>query len=317
MKIAVLYGGTSSERPVSIKTAKSIIKYIDSKRNDILPMDFDGDFKNLIYQIKENDINLVFNALHGGDGENGILQRKFEKNNIAFTGSGSIASKNAMDKNKTKKICLQNNIPTAPWGIVNKENNNYFDILKKIKGDKSNFSVVLKPINEGSSFDLFIIDSPLNSVGRASDEFKNYHMLLLNKYGSYMIELFIQGRELTVSIIGDEILPVVEILPKNNFYDYESKYSVGMSDYIVPANLDDDILAEINFQVMRLYKKIGCRHYGRVDLRLDINNCIKILELNTLPGMTDTSLLPKAANSYGINYSELVKKIIKLATSYE
>ena len=317
MRIAVLYGGTSSERPVSIKTGESIIKHIDNKKYDIFPMDFDGDFKNLIYQIRENDINLVFNALHGGDGENGILQSKFEKNNIKFTGSISTSSKNAMDKNRTKQICLENNIPTAPWGIVNKQNDNYFDILKKIKGDKNSFSIVLKPINEGSSFDLFIIDTPLNSIGRVSDEFKNCHMVLLNKYGSYMIELFIKGRELTVGIVGNQILPIVEILPKNNFYDYESKYSVGMSDYVIPATLGEEVLAEINYLVMKLYKKLDCRHYGRVDIRIDTNNSINILELNTLPGMTNTSLLPKAAMSYGINYSELVEKIIKLASSYE
>lgn len=317
MRIAVLYGGVSNEREVSINTGKSVIKYIDSKKHDVISIDFDGNFRNLINQIEEKNINLVFNALHGSDGENGVLQKELEKNNIAYTGSNSAASNKAMDKNKTKQICLQNNIPTASWGIVDRKNDSYLEILNRIKGNSRNLSIVLKPINEGSSFDLFILDNVFVSSNDISNQFKNYHTQLLKKYDCYMIEEFVKGRELTAGILGNEILPIVEILPKNNFYDYESKYSIGMSEYIVPAKLNDILKEKINCYALKLHNKIGCRHYSRTDFRIDSDNNINVLELNTLPGMTDTSLLPKAAFSDGISYEELVENIIKLATDNE
>ena len=316
MKIAVLYGGTSNERPVSINTGKSIIKYVNNKKYDIESINFDGDFGSLIYQLKKNNFDLVFNALHGGDGENGELQKIFEQNNIIYTGSDSISSSIAMDKHKSKKICIENNIPTAQWGIIDSSNKDYITVINNIVGDSKDSSIVLKPINEGSSFDLFIHDAPFISFNQLTNDFENHHAHLLDMYGSYMIEKFIQGRELTVGILGSDTLPAVEILPKNDFYDYESKYSLGMSEYIVPAELDDALKKNIDLYALKLHEKIGCRHYSRIDFRIDLYNNIYVLELNTLPGMTSTSLLPKAALSFGISYEELVEKIIKLATNY-
>jgi len=316
MKIAVLYGGTSNERPVSKNTAKSIIKYINSKKYDIEPIDFKGNFESLVSQLKKNNFDLVFNALHGGVGENGELQKIFEQNNITYTGSDSISSGIAMDKHKSKEVCIENSIPTPQWGIIDSSNKDCITVINKIVGDSENLSVVLKPINEGSSFDLFIHNNPFNSSNELTNDFKNHHTHLLNKYGCYMIEKFIQGRELTVGVLGSDTLPPVEILPKNDFYDYESKYSIGMSEYIVPAELDDNLNKNMNLYALKLHDKIGCRHYSRIDFRIDLCNNIYVLELNTLPGMTSTSLLPKAALSFGISYEELVEKIIKLAINY-
>ena len=316
MKLAILYGGTSNERSVSINTAKSIIKYINTKKYEIESIDFDGSSESLISQLKENSLDLVFNALHGGYGENGELQKLFEQNNIIYTGSDSISSGIAMDKHKSKEICIKNNIPTPRWGIVDSSDRDCLAIIDKVVDSNKDLSVVLKPINEGSSFDLFIHDNPFNASKKLTDDFKNHHSHLLNKYGCYMIEKFIQGRELTVGILGRDTLPSVEILPKNNFYDYESKYSLGMSEYIVPAELDDTLKRKMDVYALKLHDKIGCRHYSRIDFRIDFYNNVYVLEINTLPGMTNTSLLPKAALSLGISYEELVEKIIKLATNY-
>ena len=183
MKLAILYGGTSNERSVSINTAKSIIKYINTKKYEIESIDFDGSSESLISQLKENSFDLVFNALHGGDGENGELQKLFEQNNIIYTGSDSISSGIAMDKHKSKRICIENNIPTPRWGIVDSSDRDCLEIIDKVVDSNKDLSVVLKPINEGSSFDLFIHDNPFNASKKLTDDFKNHHSHLLNKYG--------------------------------------------------------------------------------------------------------------------------------------
>ena len=299
MKIAIIYGGISFERSVSIKTSKSILDNID-KQYEIILIDFDGDLNKLINAIEISKVDLVFNALHGGDGENGVIQKLLEKKNILFTGSGSSACEIAMNKYETRNICIKNEIP-VPYGILLNQNNKF-----DVNGHFKSGLVVLKPVNEGSSADLYVIK---NNSKTLEDKIE----FMIDKYGSFLVEEYIDGRELTIGIVGDSILPIVEIIPKNKFYDYKCKYSLGMSSYEVPAEIATDVKEKINKYSLELHHLIGCRHYSRIDVKLDSNNNIYLLEINTLPGMTQTSLLPKAARTYGITFSELIDKIINLA----
>ena len=320
MKLAIIYGGNSSERDVSIDTAKSIISVLDDDF-EITKLDFDGNIQNLDNLLDGLSFDLIFNALHGGVGENGLIQKYFEDNKIPFTGSGYNASHIAMNKHQTKLECLKLDIPTPMWRFISSsigENNKVNQWLGK---ESSNFGdtlkYVLKPNDEGSSTDLYIINaecsgnSNYNPVINLEQNVRLPYML--DKYGSCMQEEYIGGRELTVGILGNQVLPIVEILPKNNFYDYECKYSEGMSKYQVPAHLSSELTSRIQYYAYKLHTSLGCRHYGRVDFRLDDNNDIYLLEINTLPGMTSTSLLPKAAKEYGISFKSLIKNIINQA----
>jgi len=306
MNLAIIYGGTSSERNISLKTATSIIPSISNKYN-VYPLDIESDYKKLVSFLKDNKIDLVFNALHGGDGENGIFQSILEKNNIKFTGSDSIASKIAMNKNKTKILCQENLIPTPKWDYLNFNKLNFVDLNYSKLINKYQKSCVIKPANDGSSIGMTIIYNELNKDKIIKGLKKS---TTISK--KVIIEEYIPGREFTVCILGNKTLPIVEILPKNKYYDFKSKYTEGECDYIVPANISKAIQNKMNNYALQLNKIIGCSHYSRVDLRMDGNN-IFILELNTLPGMTNTSLFPKSAKKNGLDYNDLIDKIITLA----
>ena len=309
MKICILYGGTSRERDVSISSAQSILKALSDER-DIFGYDFDGDYDKLIEKVK--DVDLVFNALHGGDGEDGSMQEFLSNNNIRYTGSDAIASKNAMDKHIAKSLCLNNKILTPNWlyykqviGLAVLE----VEILRFYDTD-----IVIKPSDEGSSIGLSIIENfdPQNKAKRKmlDDSISKCYEVSRN----ILIEEYIHGRELTVGILGNKILPIVEIIPKNSYYDYECKYTKGKSNYMVPAkNISKDLEIDIYNKAMQIYELIGCRHYARIDFRLSKENHPYFLEVNTLPGFTDTSLFPMAAKSIGISYKDLLLNIIDLS----
>ena len=309
MKICIIYGGTSRERDVSILSAKSILN-VFSDEKDIFGYDFDGNYNDLLKNIK--DVDLVFNALHGGDGENGVIQKFFENNSINFTGSGSKSSKKAMDKHLTKKICYKNEILTPDWFYYEKTIR-VFQLERELLRfyDKD---IVIKPSDEGSSLGLSIIKkfSPDNSKKR---EELDSCISQCNKVSkNIIIEEYIKGREITVGILGDKVFPILEIQPVNKFYDYECKYTKGKSKYIVPAvNIDKKLENNIAKIATKVYDLLNCRHYARVDFRLSKDNNLYLLEVNTLPGFTDTSLFPMAAKSIGINYKDLLLEIIKMS----
>ena len=317
--ICVVYGGDSLERGVSIKSAKSIYKAI--KDDYIVTMfDFKGDYDVLYKNIKSSD--LVFNALHGGDGEDGTLQKYFESKHIKYTGSYSKASKIAMNKHQSKLLCLKNNIQTPKWLCLNAKNFDFHnnkihqhnDIRKFILHlIKNNSGLVVKPNNEGSSFGITIV----KNIGSNIDVFFNQNKLVsdavfegIEKSKEIIFEEYVIGRELTVGILNNKVLPIVEILPTNQYYDYTCKYTKGKSEYVVPAKINDDIRSVIEKKALKIYKKIGCSSYARVDFILNNTGNIFFLEVNTLPGFTDTSLFPKAATASGLSYKELINKII-------
>ena len=298
MNISILYGGTSAEHKVSIQTGLAIAAAIkDSYNLDMINLDAG------IYNAPQLllDADLVFNALHGGDGENGSIQTFLDLHHIPYTGSGAKACKIAMDKNITKLIAKSINVRTPNWILIKRDKLTGLK-LQDNQSPKFSYPYVVKPSNEGSTFGLSIvnIESELEEAISLAAEFGD----------EIIIEEFIPGRELTIGIIGNKPLPILEIKPNHDLYDYECKYTEGMSEYIVPAELPDSLARSISKDALSIYQTIGCRHYARADFRLNEKGEHFLLEINTLPGMTSTSLLPKAANSVGLAFPELIDTII-------
>ena len=307
MKVCILYGGISSEREVSLNTGKSIYDAI-SDDYDIVMHDWDGDYELMYDVVKE--VDLVFIALHGGDGENGTIQKYLESKNIRFTGSSSSASKKAMDKNISKLLCVEYDIPTPNWVMLDNKSNvdgSSSIIDTYLDGFDFKNGVVVKPNSEGSSIGISILKNVTNE--KLECVVKKVNSIS----SSAMLETFIDGRELTVSVLDGKTLPIVEIVPRGDYYDYKSKYTKFQSDYIVPANINKKTQELLSEYSLKIHKLIGCAVYSRVDFRLSNDGLVYFLEINTLPGFTDTSLFPKAAEKYALGYRALIKKIIDLS----
>ena len=302
MNISILYGGTSTEHKISIQTGFAVAEAIKGVHN--LEM---INLEREIYQFPYNllDSDLVFNALHGGDGENGTIQAYLDLHHVAYTGSDSKSSKIAMDKNLSKLIVQSVDILTPKWILIKIDP--YTGIkLENYKTPQFPFPYVVKPSNEGSTYGLSIVhnESELPAAIGFAAEYSN----------EILMEEYIPGRELTVGILGNRTLPIIEIKPSHNLFDFECKYTKGMSKYIVPAELSDELVRKISKDALKIYNTIGCRHYARADFRLNEKDECYFLEINTLPGMTSTSLLPKAAKSVGLEFQDLIDIIIKIAT---
>ena len=298
--ITVLFGGVSSEREVSIKSAMEVVPVISDQYDvDMLELNY-LNFSSFINEIRKG--SLVFNSLHGGEGENGQIQSFLTQHKIKYTGSESGASMLAMNKHFTKIIASENNIKTPKWLSVNINNLDEAKILS-YKSSKFTYPVVVKPNFEGSTLGLSIV---------RDKEGMNDAVELASKYSNNIIvEEFIDGRELTVGVLGDKALDIVEIIPKSGFYDYESKYTKGATEYICPAKINSTISKTIKQDALKIHKALGCRHYSRVDFLLGNQDSNPyMLEINTLPGLSETSLLPMSASSAGIGFRELINAII-------
>ena len=292
-KIAVLFGGNSDEKEVSLHTGLAVIEAI-KEDYDITSINMQDDYSDLYKQLI--DIDVVFIALHGGYGEDGRLQKYLNKHNIKYTGSDFLASSIAMDKNKTKIIAKKHGVPIIEWEMANKK-------LESINTNLE-FPLIIKPNDGGSTIGIYYVEN--------IKEFKSSLLSAFSYSDNVMIEKYIKGREISVPILGDQVLPLIEILPSGFIYDYDSKYKSNGSEYIITAKIDDNLIRLISNSALSIYNEIGCRHYARIDFLLKDNKYF-LLEVNTLPGLTSTSLLPKSAKFVGLSYKELVKKIIELA----
>jgi len=292
-KIAVLMGGPSSEREVSLSSGKAMFAASAALGYDAISVEFKDDILSHLDTLKSVDIVLI--ALHGGIGENGRIQGMFESLGIRYTGSDALSSAICMDKHISKLLAEDVGIATPRWKRIRKG--------QSIYKNEFDYPFVVKPNSEGSTIGLTIVHNE-NDYDSAVEEAFKYDDEIL-------IEEFISGKEITVSIVDEDVLPIIEIRPEHGLYDYECKYTKGMTEYICPAELNEDLTKRIKQTAFEVYKLLKCRHYGRVDLRLDNNNQHWFLELNTLPGMTDTSLVPKAAKATGISFEQLIGKIIK------
>jgi len=308
LSIAVLLGGINSEREISIESGRRVLDALHALGYKAAPIVYEGELEATIDALLNCD--LVFNALHGGDGEDGTVQAAFDEAGIHYTGSRPQASRLAMDKHASKKRMVAAGIPTAPWvSLILAERSTFphvddYPALVKFLEEYA-FPVVVKPNHEGSTVGLSIVEDGTD-LGEA--------LLLAREFGpQVLVENYVPGRELTAAILNERPLPVVEIVPRHRSYDYECKYTDGMSTYVVPAHLPLDITVAIQEAARRLYENLGCRHYARVDFRLNPEGEFFCLELNTLPGMTSHSLVPMAAGAAGLGFEELIDQIVKLA----
>ena len=293
MKVIVLQGGNSEEREVSVKTGNSISQACIELGYETKVINLYDNYKKYLNDFKKTDI--VFNALHGTNGEDGTIQAWFDDNSINYTGSNALSSKVSFDKVAAKIIVDSLGIRTPNWQVVYNDS----------RISKFNPPYVVKPSRQGSSKGVSIVHS--------SEDFNKAFNNAI-KYDSYaMIEEFIDGREITVGLIDGDALPIVEIKTGNNFYDYNQKYTLGLSHYICPAEINRIDTLEIKRNAENIFNSLGCETYGRVDFLIDRRGLWYFLEMNTLPGMTNTSLLPKAAVAAGISFNQIVAKIISLS----
>ncbi len=293
MKIGILMGGESKERNVSLKTGTAVLKACKDLGYDVVELNFFHNYKKFKILMKSCDI--IFNALHGGIGENGEIQKWMFDNDIKFTGSNADSSSTCMDKSKSKTIVGRNNFKTPTW----------YTLINEDEKFNIELPVVVKPNNEGSTFGLTIVKkiSDLNKAIKFA--FKDNNSIIIEKY--------IKGRELTVTILDNKSYPIIEIVPSHNIYDYECKYTEGLTKYICPAKIDIDLENNIKNDTEKIFSLLGCKAYARADFILDEKGDYYFLEMNTLPGMTGTSLVPKAVKANGMTFESLIKNIIELS----
>ncbi|MFP4527589.1 MAG: D-alanine--D-alanine ligase [Candidatus Kapaibacterium sp.] len=335
MKIAVLFGGISPERNVSIAGGRAVVDALRSKGHDVLAIDpaygadglRNGEELATISQIPDeemlagfsprrliecvnsplfDDVDVAFLVLHGKWGEDGTIQSLLKMRGIPFTGSQVKASSLAMDKISSKMMFLSAGIPTPQWATLRKEYIDDYDILEELRSEIGP-EMVIKPNDQGSTIGITIIrDGNLDDINEGIRKAFKYSDRAL-------AEKFIEGRELTVSVVGDTVLPVIEIIPEEGYYDYEHKYTKGKTEYVCPAEITDDVTEFIQGMADTAYNVLGCEGFGRVDFRLDEEGQPFCLEVNTIPGFTATSLVPMASRTAGTEFPELCEKIINLA----
>lgn len=319
MRIAVLMGGVSSEREVSLASGREVARALREVGHQVTEIDIKDELDNsqscssssnnrgLINFVSSSDIassEIVFVAMHGGAGEDGTVQALLDIMGKPYTGSGMLASALAMDKVLAKRVFEQAGIRTPAWRIVERAN------VKSVEAAISNLGglpIVTKPRNQGSTIGISIV----KEEGQVEPAVKS----ALRYSSDVLVEQYITGREITVGILGDSALPVIEVAPDKGFYDYECKYTRGKSKYIVPARIAEDKSREAQDLALKAYHVLGCQDFARVDFRLSHEGVLQCLEVNTIPGMTGTSLVPMAARAGGRPFPQLVDEICRLALS--
>lgn len=293
-RVAVLLGGTSAEREVSLKSGAAVLKALQERGVDAHALDVDGDAMS---QLIEGQFDRAFVILHGRGGEDGTIQGALELLRLPYTGSGVMASALGMDKWRSKLLWQAAGLPVPAYRLLEAETD--FAAV----ADELGLPLFVKPANEGSSVGI----SKVNTEGELKPAFKDAakHDRLV------LAEQYIGGGEYTVAIVGGEVLPVVKIEPSGEFYDYESKYLRDDTAYRCPCGLSAEKEAELQALAARAFAVLGCRGWGRIDILLDEAQRPYLLEANTLPGMTDHSLVPMAAKAAGMNFDELVWRILE------
>ena len=334
LNVAVLMGGKSAEHEISLSSGREVVKNLDSKKYNVLPIVISKDgiswqindkkqflldspasvklqtpnskIRNLnqsdhVSIIRKNKVDLVFIALHGPNGEDGTIQGFLELLGIPYTGSGVLASALGMDKIYSRRLFVQAELNVPKYLVFSKKDTTN-KIFKKFK-----FPLFVKPSNQGSSVGV-------SKVTKKSD-LKKALKLAFGFSDSVIVEEYIKGREITVPVLGNEnplALPVVEIVPKTDFFDYKAKYDEKLCDEIVPARVGKKLTNDAQKAAIAAYQALGCRGFGRVDMIIK-DEKIYVLEVNTIPGLTPVSLFPKSAVSAGISYPQLLEKIIEFA----
>jgi len=306
MKVLVLMGGTSEEREVSMRSGNAVYDALKSAGYAVERLILDQNNLNQIEIIKPD---VVFIALHGKFGEDGTIQGYLELIGIPYTGSGVTTSAICMDKVISKKLFAYEQIPTADFTVLSKSE--YLKEREQIENkllQMIGLPVVVKPATQGSSIGTVIVKNQMDLIPALEQAFAYDREILIEK--------FIEGTEVTVAVLGNNsprVLPVIEITSENEFYDYQSKYTQGMCHHIIPARIDDNLTRQIEAICLRTYQVMGCRGVARIDIMIDKAGNTYVLEVNTIPGMTEMSLVPDAAKAAGISFEQLVDELIKLA----
>ncbi len=285
-------GGLSAERPISLRSGRAVTRALKRMGIAAFPID-PADRRTFSRKIHEADI--LFVALHGKGGEDGVLQKMLERKRILFTGSPSRACKKSFDKHISKAYFEKFKIPTPEYTILDKKN------WRKL-AEAFQTPYFAKPLDGGSSQGVFLVEDFRKSAEKLRQS--------VLKFGRILIEKRIVGRELTAGILGDLKLPVVEVKPSRPFYDYKAKYTTGMTVYEVPAKIPAKIAKRVQTIAYRVYQGLGLKGFSRIDVMLDRKNRPYVLEVNSIPGLTEFSLLPKAARAVGISFEELCMRVL-------
>jgi len=296
MKVVVMLGGPSSERAVSLRSGAAVAGALRLRGHEVVEVDPQASGWSL-----PEDVGVVFLALHGTYGEDGTVQSILDRMGVPYTGCGAESSRVAFDKVETKKRCLENGVPTAPYRVLRARD--------ELFPEGWSFPVVLKPLRQGSSVGLQFVDREEDWSRALSESLQHDTEVLM--------ESRIVGREVTVGILGGRALPVVEVRPKTGCYDYERKYTPGQTEYLCPAPLGESVTQRVQEAALGAFRAVGGRDYARVDVMIDGEGNPVVLEVNTLPGMTVTSLLPKAAAAAGIEFGVLCERMVEMALERE
>ena len=297
-RVAVVMGGPSSEREISIASGSGVMRALSALGYEAQSLDFDDAFVDGLKKIAPD---VVFNALHGPGGEDGQIQGLLEWMGIPYTGSGLEASALAMDKHLTKKLLAAEGLPTPAWDLFDLDGGT----LPLLPGSLD-LPLVVKPRFEGSSSGVHIV--------KTHEQWSNAMVHAAQTYGQIMAEEFVPGIEYSCGILGEEALPVIEIEPSvDDFYSYDAKYNVGGSRHTVPAPIDEDLTARMQMLALSTHRLLGLRDYSRTDFIVTKEGRPYILEINALPGLTQTSLLPDECNAIGIGYDALIDRLVGYA----
>jgi D-alanine-D-alanine ligase len=299
LNITLLCGGISAEREVSLKTGTQIAEALRTVGHRVWQSDISPD--NLS-PLDHKPCDLIFPALHGTFGEDGQLQKILELRNLPFVGSGEAASRLGMDKAAAKSALLEAGVPTANWQIV--YHNKFKDGWTPATG--IGYPCVIKPINEGSSVGI--------KICMTLEQAREHLAETLPRYGAMLVERFIDGYELTIGVLDNQTLPVIWIKPATEFYDYEAKYTREDTQYVYDIPLPGKVLEDVQAAALATHRCIGCRHLSRVDIMVDkLTHELFVLEINTMPGFTSHSLVPKAAEKAGIPFTALCDRLARMA----
>ncbi|MCH7557553.1 MAG: D-alanine--D-alanine ligase [Planctomycetes bacterium] len=301
LKVAVLMGGIGSERQISIQSGACVAEALREGGFDVVTADVRPDNLDI---LEDSSVDVFFPVLHGKFGEDGQLQRILQDKSLVYAGSGPTASKLAFDKMASKKLFAKADVAT-PAAIEFNAETDIKQLEKRLQYLADEY--VVKPIREGSSVGVSIIADRDEAIAAAQET--------LDEFGDCMIEKFIQGKEITVSILEDGALPIIEIRSQTGFYDYQAKYIDEQTEYLFDTIRDPALTAQIEQAAMDCFYVLGCRHFARVDFMLSDEEIAYALELNTIPGFTTHSLLPKAAAKAGFTMSDLCSKIVEAAYS--
>ena len=298
IKVGVVRGGSSAERRISLRSGRAVFQALKRCGVPVVAID-PADRLGFLRRIRQVDV--LFIALHGNGGEDGVIQRTLERYGIPFTGSPSAACRKSFDKAISKRHFDRLGIPTPPYAVIDKKN-------WRVKAARFSTPYFVKPLDGGSSQGVFLVEDFQRSAEKIKRSVQRFKKLLIEKR--------IVGRELTAGLLGDLALPVVEVKPSRPFYDYKAKYTAGMTVYEVPAKIPVAIAKKIQKIAWRVFCGLGLKGFSRVDVMLDAKNRPFVLEVNSIPGLTEFSLLPKAARAVGIGFEELCLRVLRDAMDW-